>query len=219
MNKSILTLILLISSAAIQAENKWTSTTTKEGIDVYSRKSVNSSINSLRAEGVIHAKVGQIVAILRDVNSATDWVPNLVQRRYVEHISDREAILYDVSEMPWPVKDRDLVVHHKLSISADNKFLILNFKSVKHNSKKEGKDRVRAQIHFGKIEFFPKGNQTFVRLEMLVDPMGKIPKWVVNFLQVKMPSEFLIAMNKFSAKTTLKPLPGIQELIDQLIRE
>lgn len=166
---------------------------------------------------MIDGKIADIVAILRNVEGAKNWVPNLVERSYVENISDREAVLYDVSDLPWPVTDREMVVHHKLSMGDDNKSLVLNFKSVSHPNKPKNEKYVRAIIYKGQIDFIPKGDKTFVRITIQVDPMGVIPKFVVNLVQVNMPYEFLMALNKYASKTHLKPLPGLQVMLDQLV--
>jgi len=219
MNRLIYILTILFACiSTTYAQKSWKHVYRKDGFNIYTRSSKESPIKSLLAEGIINAPVEKICGILRNVESATRWIPNLNERSYVVHTSDTEAILYDISNMPWPVVDRDIVVSHKLTLSKDKKFLILNFKSVVHPKKKKSKKYVRAKIHHSKIEFHPRGNKTYLRLFLLVDPMGKIPKWVVNILQIKMPYEFLKALDKYAQKTKISPLPGVQAIIDQLDR-
>lgn len=196
----------------------WEHVTTKDDIKIYQKEMKGIQVKSLKAIGLINSKIENIVSILRDVPNSTKWLPRLEERSYVENISDVEAILYDVNVMPWPVKNRDLVVHHHLMLSDDKKSLLLRFKSVNSAKKKQHKDRVRAYFRVGEIKFTPKGNMTRMELTLLVDPMGVIPKWVVNILQVSMPYDFMTALNKFASKTSLVPLPGIQSLIDKLKR-
>ena len=217
--KLLFLLPILCSKLAYSSVGKeWKHITTKDDISIYSKKTRGVDIKSLKAIGVIDSKIENIVSILRDVPSATSWLPNLTERSYIENISDREAILFDISDLPWPVKDRELVVHHKLSIAEDLESLILNFQSVERKDKKVGHNRIRAKFHYGQIVFTPMKNKTKLEMTILVDPMGSIPKWVVNLIQVSMPYDFLMALNKFASKTKLKPLPEIQTLLDQLKR-
>ena len=209
-------IFFFFSSFSFAGDGGWNFVTEKKGIKVYSKDAKKSPIQYLRAEGIMNASLENIVGIMRDVDGAKKWVPNLKNRSYVKNISDTEAILYDISLMPWPVLNRDMVVHHKLSLGEDGESLVLNFKSTKVKGGPKTKDTVRATIHKGTIEFYPKEEKTFIRMTILVDPNGSIPKWVVNLLQVKLPFEFLDALNNYAAKMNKKPLPGIQLLVDQI---
>lgn len=195
----------------------WTFITKKKEIDIYSKSTEDSPIKALRVIGPIHGNLATITSILRNVEDAKNWVPNLGERSYVQNISDTEAILYEITLMPWPVDDRELVVHHKLSLSADKKAIVLHFKSVEHKDRPITSDRVRAKFVMGKIKFsYLSDIQTNIDMILLVDPMGKIPKWMVNLLQVRMPYDFINALSTYAQKGKKETLPGIQKLIDQL---
>jgi len=212
-------IISLFVVSTAYCDEPWVHITTNDAIKIYAKKVASSPLRALRAEGMVDGKIENIVAILRNVKSATKWVPNLIERTDLESPSDVEVILYDITDMPWPLKDRDSVVHYKLSMSKDKKSLVLNFKSVDHSKMPLADNRVRAIITYGILEFSPRGDKTFARLTMLVDPMGKIPKWAVNLVQVRFPYDFLMSLNEYAPKTQLKPLPKIQKMIDQLIRD
>ncbi len=213
--KLLLASVLILASFRLFA-GEWELVSTKDDIRIYSKSLPTSQIKSLKAIGVVKASIGKVTSILRNVDAATKWIPRLKERSHVENISDSEAILFEINEMPWPVQDRDLVVHHKLELSEDKKYLVLNFKSVDHTSKPRSSDRVRAQFHHGRLKFIPFGEFTKIELEVLVDPMGSIPKWVVNILQISMPYEFIKSLDEFAGKSSLSTPPGIQKLINQL---
>ncbi len=208
--------LLLVSSLAVAKDTKWKKELKKNGITVYSKKSKSSSIQSLRAIGDINASVYKITTILRDVKSATKWVPNLKKRKYIENISDTEAILYEVTVMPWPLVNRDTATHYELVLSEDKKSAILRFSAVSNKIKKEVKGLIRAKMEVGEIIFTPKGDKTRVEMTILVDPKGAIPSWAVNWVNVSMPYDFLYSLNKFAAKSSLKTPEGLKQLLDQI---
>ena len=214
-----LTILFITLLPLMTFASEWKLVKEKDGIKIFAKESTESPIKTLKAVGLINARIENVVAILRDVKSASSWIPNLIERRYIRNISDTEAILFDVSDMPWPVQDRELIVHHKLTLSEDRKSLELNFNSVDDNTISTHIDRVRAKFNLGKITFTPKGEQTTIDLEILVDPKGAIPKWLVNILQVSMPYDFLNSLNIYASSTQIKPLPGILKLILQLKRK
>ena len=219
MNKYSILICLLIGVVGFSfADEGWEKTLEKDGITVFKKDSENSDIQSLKAYGIIHAPVEKITSILRDVDNALKWVPNLKVRKVVEDVSDTEAILYDVTDMPWPITDRDTVVHHKLTLMENKKGVILNFTSASDKLKDKTSKHVRAKIHRGYIKFIPNGKDTFVEMSILVDPRGSIPSWAVNIVQVSMPYDFLSALEKFAGKHSLPTPEGIQSLINQIDR-
>lgn len=206
------------NKATSKVSDGWLVIAVKDGFTIYTKKSKKSKIRSMRIQGVVNAKINKITSILRDVPSAKSWVPNLINRSYVDQVSDTEVILYDITDMPWPVTDRDMVVHHKLKLSDDKKSIVLYFKSIVDKRMGASSDYVRAKIHYGTVEFSPiKNEKTKVEMIMLVDPMGAIPTWAVNVLQVSMPYDFLMSLNKFAMGTKVIPLPGVQRLLDELV--
>ena len=218
--KLLLLPLLFINLSFAQEQKKaeeWTYVTKKDDITVYTKTSKNSPIRALKALGLVNAPVDKILNILRDVDSASEWLPNLIERTHVKDISDTEAIIYEVSDLPWPVSDREMVLHNKLSLSKDKKSIILYFKSVEDDAKKPNDDYVRAKVHYGKITFKPIGKTTHIEMILLADPMGSVPKWAVNVMQVSLPHNFIMSLNKFAGISKLEIRPGIKELVSKLI--
>ena len=216
-------LLLVLTSLSFQSfatdlTTGWKKISSKDGIKVYTKSTKDSPIQYLRAKGIVSASVTNITAILRNVEHSKEWVPNLVERSYVQNISDTEAILYDVTDMPWPVSNREMILHHTLTVSEDKKWLMLNFKSVDHPNAKHNDDFVRAKVEFGLIKFRPieDGERTELEMIILVDPMGAIPTWVVNLMQVSIPYDMIMALNEYAVETKFKPLPGVLSLINQV---
>lgn len=215
--KIILFFILSSFCWQIFAESgDWIYVTKKDDITVYTKDSKNSDIRALKALGTVDAPIEKVITILRDVKSAKTWVPNLIERKYVKEMSDTELIVYEVSDVPWPITDRDMILHHKISLSKDQTSIILYFKSVDMDEIPPNDDYVRAQFHFGKITFIPEGEKTHIEMIMLVDPMGSIPKWAVNIMQVSLPHNLISSLNKHATKVSIPTRPGIKELISKL---
>lgn len=209
--------ILLINIISVCYASAWTKVAHKDGINIYVKDNNISPIQTLKATSVIEATIENVTAVLRKVEDAKFWVPKLKDRKYIKNISDTEAILYDVNDMPWPIKDRELIVHHHLKLSDDRSSLILEFKSLKDFSYPINDNNIRALFHKGYIKFTPIANKsTEIEMVILVDPMGSIPKWVVNLLQVDMPYDFIRALNIKAKTTNINAPKGIRELILQL---
>lgn len=211
--------ILFLTSwcwSAFAESDEWIYVTKKDDITVYTKDSANTDIRALKALGTVDAPIEKVITLLRDVPYAKSWVPNLIERKYIKEISDTELIVYEISDLPWPVTDRDMVLHHKISLSKDKSSIILYFKSVEMKEKPVDDDYVRAQFHFGKITFIPEADKTHIEMIMLVDPLGSVPKWAVNIMQVSLPHNLITSLNKHANKADIPTRPGIKKLITQL---
>lgn len=212
-------MLLFISLPVLAKGDGWKKALSKKGITVYTKASKGSSIQSLKAVGDIDASIYKITTILRDVKSATKWVPNLKKRKYIENISDTEATLYEVSIMPWPLVNRDTATHYKLTLTEDKRSALLKFSAISNKIKKKVSGLIRAKIKFGEILFTPLGEKTRVEMTILVDPKGAIPSWAVNWVNVSMPYDFLHSLNKFAAKSPLETPKGLKLLLDQIKKD
>ena len=119
--------------------------------------------------------------------------------------------------MPWPVQDRELLLHHRLLHTEGRKRLLLVFESTHQEKFKTGKGSVLAKVHTGKMYFQPlKNNLTEIELFLHVDPKGEIPIWLINLLQIQMPYDLISAIRKHAPENNSKYLPGIKKMVDEL---
>ena len=191
----------------------WKFIRSKDDIRVYSKSTEKSKIKELRADGEVKASIGKVLALLRNVENAINWVPDLAQRSYLKTISDTEAILFDVTKMPWPVANRELILHYKLEFGKNEKQLVLSFESTDAVEKSVQDGNVRAQVFTGKIFFTPlKDNSTWLEMYLHIDPKGEIPTWLVNLLQVQMPHDLIKAIRENAPSYSGVLLPGIKKM-------
>ncbi|MDD0853033.1 START domain-containing protein [Halobacteriovorax sp. GB3] len=198
-------------------DSDWTLIYEKEGITVSEHKPKNRDLVVFKAEGVLKAPLRPILSNLREVEKSTEWTPKLKEKSTLLDVSDVEAITYNDNDLPWPVKDRDMVLTNKLYLDKEEAYLIVETHSVDFPSMPARPDRVRATIDYGTMAFRPlQEDRTWVQLIILVDPKGAIPKWLVNILQRSMPFDFLKALEKRSQDIRPEVKPGIQKLVDGL---
>ena len=85
----------------------------KNDIDVYTRKLDNGFVEFLGVTR-LSTSLSSLVALLRDVEHMPNWSYRTSMAMQLEQVSARERIIYSVAGMPWPFKDRDLVVRSRL---------------------------------------------------------------------------------------------------------
>ena len=102
-------------------KGQWTPIFEKNGIKVYKKKLHNNPLLALRAHGELNSSIETLLTIFRDVKGSLQWAPRLKKRVILKNISESEAIVYEVRQLPWPCKNRDLVLHNKLFFDKQNK--------------------------------------------------------------------------------------------------
>lgn len=201
------------------AANGWKVEIKKKGLTVFSREVDDSDIVGIKAEGVINASIEAVLANLRTVEGSEKWTPSVARKVTIRNISDLEAVTYTLNSMPWPVWDREMILHNVLKIDYEKKLLFVMSKSVHEEYKNfpRAKKAVMAQMDYSNIGFRPIGkDKCYVELTAFVDAKGEIPAWMVNFFQKKWPLKFLKSIERQSSRHKPKLLPGIKKLVDEL---
>jgi hypothetical protein len=195
----------------------WKKLYSKKGLSFYSKKLKGSSLLNFRAVGELKVKTQEALAILRDVESTSKWDGNTKLKKTIENISDIEAITYSITTIPWPFRDRDMVLVNKLYFDKDRMSLRVDVKSISRKDYPKKRKLVRAELDV-KMWIRPKNTDTaLIDLQILVNPKGSIPHWVVNIVQQSMPYDFLQGLAKRARKIQIDNNPGVKSLYGTLI--
>lgn len=195
----------------------WKEIFRRNGIIVFSQETSGSEILGFRAVGILHARIEQVMEVLRKVEITHEWMPNTQERYILEDVSDLEAVTYSINSLPWPFADRELVLHNQLRLDRESKCLVVDVRSVASIIAPRNAHTVRAQMHCGRTFLRPAGpGRTEVDLNIRVDPVGRIPAWLVNLTQRTLPYDFLRALEKKAAQTDYPLRPTFRRMVDDL---
>lgn len=200
MFRNLLLLILFQLSSSftfIDSENlEWRLKKIDNGITVYTRESTTSSFSELKMHGVFETTISAVIALFKDIPNYTSWVYNCTVSESVKASTDGEDYYYSVTSAPWPVSDRDVVVHSK--VSQDPQTWVV--KSVSEHidgivDKKDGLERVPLlksawtliPLDDGKVD---------ITYHLSVDPGGLIPSWLSNLTLTIGPYNTMLALKE-----------------------
>jgi len=199
-------------------DHGWEKKLVKNGITIYAQKSPHSSILGLKATGILKAPVDQLMAVLREVEISEEWMPHIKEKYTVRDFSDLEAITYSINKLPWPFADREMLLHNRLRLDKENKYLVVDVYSVNLLDIPVKKSSVRAHMYCGRTLLRPAGeNRTEVELILYIDPKGSIPVWLVNMVQKTMPYNFLTALEQKAMASRYELRPGLRKMLDSLL--
>jgi hypothetical protein len=161
------------------AQGKWELKKNENGIEVYTRKAAKGSIKELRVVCELEATKAQLISVLQDINNYNAWVYSNKKSTILKTINPETIIYYTQSHLPWPIKDRDLVV--ELNIMPSAEVLSIQAKSLPDYLPKENNYiRVPYSLAQWKVTTAAPGDRVKVDYTFSIDPGGSIPSWLVN---------------------------------------
>src|ERR1700739_3956713 len=108
--KLFLFTILIIKLSAGMAQGKWELKKNENGIEVYTRKAATGNLKELRVVCELDATKAQLISTLQDINNYNAWVYCNRKSNVLKTINPDKIIYYTQTHLPWPLKDRDLIV-------------------------------------------------------------------------------------------------------------
>lgn len=169
------------------------------GIKVYTREVAGSDLRAFRGEMTITSTLTAPIALLEDTRRAPDWMHNCGIVEIIESIQPGEALSYVITKAPWPVSDRDTVVHSIATQDPDTLVVRVDV-SVRNDVFPANDEFVRITQMSGYWLFSPaksgeKGTLDVV-YEVHAEPNGGLPSWLANSVVVDTPYFTLKNMQK-----------------------
>lgn len=173
-------------------------------IIVEKKNSPEDEVNTYRGTTTMPISIERIAYVLDDTESKTEWVSRLKEETRLEgNSSSYRSIAYQHYNLSWPVSDRDYVIESKWTVMKDMKLptAILSIKSIIRDDVPEIEGRVRGQLDrlVYKLEKL-KSNQTRVTVEIMVNPKGLLPNFMINLIQKEWPITTLRQLNAQALK-------------------
>jgi len=182
---------ILFSSLVLAgfSQNKWKLSKDKDGIKVYQAENPKSKFKSIRVECVLPGTFDKLIAVLTDIEHLKDWVYNTKSSYVIKKISAYDLYYYTDISIPWPMSNRDVVVHLKIARdSSQNSMKILATNENRIIPEKDGKVRVVYYLTSWYVTM-PTTKTVSIVYTFEADPGGSLPAWLVNSFADKGPYE------------------------------
>jgi hypothetical protein len=183
-----LVLFSTFASAAIGQYN-WKLSKDEDGIKVYQSEVKYSKYKSIKVECTLEGTYDKLMAILNDVVNQKNWVYNNKTSSILKRVSASEFYYYSETHLPWPMTNRDAIIHLKMNKDSLNRFLKISAVSVpSYTPEKSGMVRVpRSDISW--YVTMPSAKTISIVYIFDAEPGGSLPAWVVNMFIDKGPYE------------------------------
>ena len=194
----------------------WERVDVTEGITTYRREIPGTNIVAFRGEAEIEDSVYRVATVIEDVKSEIEWMADLAESYEIAKKMETERWEYNRTSTPWPLQDRDFVVHTLISVDrGPNPIITIKMKSVEHPDKPKVKGVVRGDVVDSTTIIKSLGpKKTWFACEILADPKGAIPTWVVNFFQKGWPLDTIRGLRRQLKKPGIAENPHVRKLIE-----
>ena len=177
---------LLFSFAESTNQSDWILLKAVDNLEVYTRSTVESKFKEVKIKGKIKCTMSEIVAVLEDIGAQKDWVMRTLDVDLLEKRNAGDFSYYIRTDMPFPVKDRELIVDHKRTEVSDGQIRIeLLTSEYKLNPNEEylpipyySSTYLLKELRDGWID---------IQYQVMLDPGGILPAWIYNMAVTKGP--------------------------------
>lgn len=186
----LLSLLITQSTSAEQTRLK----INKQNIKVWTYQTSRNSAASYKAETVFNVPLEQAVALIMDVERAQQWVPYMGKISILNRDDQAgEFLLHVVMDLPFPLKDRDLIIQSKITRERNGTVNIRNRGMA--DSRFSQPDYIRLQDYQGDWTFQRLGaNKVKVTTMGYVNPEGSLPISFMNMFVEQQPYQMLKIM-------------------------
>lgn len=168
-----------------ELEREWKLISDRNGIQVYSRHTDNSRLKTFK--GVTRIRQDDeysAIALLNDYESYPKWLHLIDSATELQRNGPMLRYLRFTTQLPWPLTDREAVVKTRVVqvINEDEESLTAYI-----SNQADLIERNDKYIRFPEIEGFIKAtrldnDEAEVVYQIVLDPGGYIPAWLVNIL-------------------------------------
>lgn len=185
----------------------WKTVKIKDGIVVKTRPVEGSGFKEFQGVTQIKTSLASLIALLDDTSAYTLWMPNCTEARVVKKKSAFENYIYTVRRAPWPVKNRDMVIHTVTTRNKKDNSILIRMAGAP-GLVPENADNVRVDKLSGFWLLTPRGENVEIVYQVHADLGGNVPEWLANSTSVEQPYKVLtnirnlVASQKYQSVAT-----------------
>lgn len=185
----VLLLVSFLLVLPVLAQKDWTLVSNEDWIRIYKSDMSNSNYKRVKVECTVNGTIDKLVQVLNDVNNHKNWIYNTKDAHMIKRVSNNEYYYYTETTLPWPMQNRDAVVHIKFQRDNNNRSLnIIAYGEPDYMPAVSGKVRVPRSANSWQVTAIEPNKLQIVYI-FEAEPGGHIPTWLVNSFVNKGPYE------------------------------
>ncbi len=173
-------LLAPIEDQADAATAAWEFIDSEQGITVTKRDEEDRQLPTFKGIGKVQASIYDVLAVILDADRHVEWMHDCAASAKVKQVSETEMIVYNRTDAPWPVKDRDVVLKGTLDVVKPGQRVVSRFRVASNSHRAKVPDVIRMPWLKGHWKLTQLRNGTQVEYKVNADPAGRLPDWLVE---------------------------------------
>ncbi len=192
----------LTRTAWAQEDGEWKHLMTENGVVVWVRDEPGRTVPVFKGIGTVDAGMFECLAVLDDTARHTEWMSNCKVSKVVKAVDEFERYVYNRTKAPWPVSDRDVVVHGTIQGSVAKREVWSRFQSVSLPAMppQDGCVRMPRLRGYYRLQALDE-KRTRITYQIDADSGGMLPEWLVARTVRKLPIDTVVGLRTQVAKT------------------
>jgi hypothetical protein len=158
----------------------WSKDKSGDNVTVYVQPAPGYSLKAFRAVTTVPVPMDAVNALIADAPAFSQWYSDCRSNKIIKTISSKEYVTYFVNDSPFPVMDRDSLIHTTVSQDPATRAVTFAMKGAP-TLIPEKDDYVRVPKLEGYWRVTPIGaSETEVVLELRSDTGGSVPSFLAN---------------------------------------
>lgn len=193
----LLLFIFVVPPPGIFAQN-WELRKETDGVKIYQRQTAAG--HEIKLLTTFQYSLSAMVALFNNVADYPRWGYKVQQSRLLKRLNDNEFYYYQQFDFPWPLTDRDVVMHSRISQDPATHVVTLHSEAAPdYLPENDGFVRVRkANVQWTLTPL--SANLIQAEYWLNSDPGGLLPDWTVNLAADTGPVQTVQNMKKVLAE-------------------
>ncbi len=177
--------IFLLSFTMGFSQDAWVLKKSEDNIEVYTRSVPDSKLKEYKAVSTINTSIDNILHELLTAPKYNDTCKAGISY-YVKMLGKNRHVFYAYKDLPWPVRDRDVVTLITVEKLSNSKYKLTIEGLPEGIPERDKTIRIKNLMGHWLLEQ-KKDHETMVTQQLFLNPEGSLPAFVINSLLVKGP--------------------------------
>lgn len=187
--------IILLTIFSLSAQSDWELKKSESNIEVYVREVADTDFLEFKGVTTFDCTTETVFNLLRDFPNWKNWGYKIAKIEVLKTESPVEFFVYNEVDMPWPMNNRDMVNHIRMTKNKlTGEARVIMQSTADFIPEKPEIIRLQDGQGFYQLDPTPDG-KTKITYQYFTNPQG-VPAWVVNLFITDSPFATLIKMRE-----------------------